>query len=158
MKQIWAPWRLEYILKDKEKGCIFCRKPEQNEDDKNYILYRGKTCYVMMNLYPYTGGHLMVSPYKHAADTTKLSQDELTELMTVTNKSIKALKKLMSPDGFNVGINIGKAGGAGIEEHLHVHIVPRWAADTNFMPVLSDTRVIPEGLTETYDKLKPLFE
>lgn len=158
MKQIWAPWRMEYILSEKEEGCIFCNKPKEDQDKKNYILHRGRTSFVMMNLYPYISGHLMIAPYRHTPDTTALSQDELTELMAITNKSIEVLKKAISPEGFNVGMNLGKVAGAGIEEHVHIHVVPRWAADTNFMPVFTDTRVIPEGLDETYEKLAPLFK
>lgn len=158
MKQIWAPWRMEYILSDKEEGCVFCNKPKENQDDKNYILYRGKTCFVMLNLYPYVCGHIMIVPYKHVPDTTQLSQDELLEVTALLNKSIVVLREAVSPEGFNVGVNIGKIAGAGVEEHVHLHLVPRWAADTNFMPMLSATHVVSESLDDTYQRLKPLFK
>ncbi len=154
MKRLWSPWRMEYIVSKKGEGCIFCDKVAENDDQANYILHRGKTCYVMLNLYPYNNGHLMVSPYRHVPSLEQLQEDELTEMMLLVNRSIQALRRAMRPDGFNIGVNIGKAAGAGIEEHVHIHIVPRWEADTNFMPVLSQTRVIPELLDDTYRKLK----
>ncbi|MBM4464466.1 MAG: HIT domain-containing protein [Chloroflexi bacterium] len=158
MERLWSPWRLEYILSEKGQGCIFCDKIADDDDQANYVLQRGETCYVMLNLYPYNNGHLMVSPYRHVPSLEQLEENELTEMMLLLNKSFKALRRAMHPDGFNVGINIGKAAGAGIEEHVHIHVVPRWKADTNFMPVLSQTRVIPELLDETYRRLKAAWE
>jgi ATP adenylyltransferase len=158
MERLWSPWRMEYIMSKKGERCIFCEKIAGTDDQTNYILHRGETCYVMLNLYPYNNGHLMVSPYRHVPSPEQLEEDELTEMMLLLNKSLKALRRAMHPDGFNVGINIGKAAGAGIEDHVHVHIVPRWKADTNFMPVFSQTRVIPELLDETYQKLKDAWE
>lgn len=158
MKRLWSPWRMKYIVSKKGEGCIFCDKVAENDDQANYILYRGKTCYVMLNLYPYNNGHLMVSPYRHVPSPEQLQEDELTEMMLLVNRSIRALRWAMHPDGFNIGVNIGKAAGAGIEEHVHIHIVPRWEGDTNFMPVLSQTRVIPELLDDTYCKLKAAWQ
>jgi len=158
MKRLWSPWRMEYIVSKKDEGCIFCDKIADNDDEANYILHRGETCYVMLNLYPYNNGHLMVSPYRHVPSPEQLVEEELTEMMLMVNLSLRALRRAMRPDGFNIGVNIGKAAGAGIEEHVHIHIVPRWEADTNFMPILSQTRIIPELLDETYRKLKAAWE
>jgi ATP adenylyltransferase len=149
---------MEYIMSKKGEGCIFCEKIADNDDESNYILHRGKKCYLMLNLYPYNNGHLMISPYQHVSSLEQLEEDVLTEMMLMVNRSLRALRRAMHPDGFNVGINIGKAAGAGIEKHIHIHIVPRWNADTNFMPVFSQTRVIPELLDETYQKLKDAWE
>lgn len=158
MKKLWAPWRIDYIRTPKEEGCIFCAKSQETNDRDNLVLYRGKDAFVLMNLYPYSNGHLMISPYSHTSETRDLHQDCNAEIMTLANSSMEILKKSMKAEGFNFGTNIGKAGGAGIEEHLHYHIVPRWAGDTNFMPVLGTTKVIVEELTETWDILKPLFD
>jgi ATP adenylyltransferase len=158
MKRLWSPWRLEYILSEKGERCIFCDKIAADDDQANYILCRGKKCYVMLNLYPYNNGHLMVIPYQHVPSPEQLNEDALTEMMLMVSKSLEALRRAMHPDGFNVGINIGKAAGAGIEGHVHIHIVPRWRADTNFMPVFSNTRVIPEFIDDTYRKLKAAWE
>ena len=158
MKRLWSPWRMEYILSKKGRECIFCDKIADNDDKSNYILHRGKKCYVMLNRYPYNNGHLMVIPYQHVPSPEQLEEDVLAEMMLMVNRSLEALRRAMHPDGFNVGINIGKAAGAGIEQHVHIHIVPRWNADTNFMPVFSHTRVIPELLDETYLKLKAAWE
>jgi len=158
MERLWSPWRMKYIVSKKGEGCIFCGKIAENDDQTSYVLHRGEKCYVMLNLYPYNNGHLMVSPYQHVPSLEQLEEDTLTEMMRMVNKSLKALRRAMRPDGFNIGVNIGKAAGAGIEQHVHIHIVPRWNADTNFMPVLSQTRVIPELLDETYRKLKAVWE
>ena len=157
MKQIWAPWRIEYILKGKPEGCILCDAPRQNNDALNYILYRGDKNFVIMNSYPYNPGHLMVAPYRHVANLEELTDDELHEHFEVVSRSIKVLREVFNPGGFNIGINMGKVAGAGIDEHLHTHIVPRWHGDTNFMPVISDVRVVAEALAETYEKLKGKF-
>jgi ATP adenylyltransferase len=158
MKRLWSPWRLEYILSEKGEGCIFCDKIADDDDQTNYILHRGEKCYVMLNLYPYNNGHLMIIPYRHVPSLEQLGEDILTEMMLMVNRGLEALRRAMEPDGFNVGVNIGKAAGAGIEEHVHIHIVPRWRADTNFMPIFSNTRVIPELLDDTYRKLKAAWE
>ena len=157
MKTIWAPWRIEYILGKKGPGCIFCDLPKEDRDRDNVILYRAEHCFVIMNRFPYTGGHLMVVPYFHTSSFEGLSVEVLTEMMTLTTLSVEILIEAMRPEGFNVGINIGQAAGAGIREHLHMHVVPRWVGDSSFMAVQDEVRVIPEHLLVTYDKLYPLF-
>lgn len=157
MKYLWAPWRMEYILKEKNEGCIFCEIPKENQDKENYVLYRGKFCFVILNTYPYNNGHIMIAPYAHIKNLEELNRDTINELMSLCQKSISVLKKKINPQGFNIGANIGKVGGAGILEHVHLHIVPRWQGDTNFMPVISDTKVMPQYLSETYDLLKAGF-
>jgi len=157
MEQIWAPWRIEYIEMEKPKGCILCNKPKENNDALNYILYRGDKNFVIMNTYPYNPGHLLIAPYRHIANLEELSDEELHEHWQIVNRSLKVLRQAFNPGGFNIGINLGRAAGAGIEEHVHTHIVPRWYADTNFMPVLANIRVLPQALAETYEKLKGKF-
>lgn len=158
MKTIWAPWRMEYILSEKDKDCLFCIKPAENRDRDNLILYRDKNVYVIMNKYPYNNGHLMVVPYFHTSSFDGLSGDVLFDIIRITKYSVDCLQNAFHPEGFNIGINIGSPAGAGIEEHIHVHIVPRWAGDTNFMTVVGETKVIPEHLLDTYDKLYPIFK
>jgi len=158
MNRLWAPWRIKYIRGDKPLGCILCDKPKQKKDKTNLILLKGKTGFVMMNLYPYNNGHLMVCPYKHTDTLEDLSNEVLKDLMKMVKQSLAALRKAFQPEGVNVGLNLGKAAGAGIEDHLHFHVVPRWEGDTNFMTVLSESRVIPEDLSETYRHLKPHFK
>ena len=158
MKQLWAPWRMEYIKSDKSDACIFCTLPRENEDEKNYILYRGKAAIIIMNIFPYNSAHLMVSPFRHIGCLTEQNSDETSELNRLTNTCIEILRKVINPEGFNVGYNIGKAAGAGYDEHIHCHIVPRWIGDTNFMPVLGETKVHPEHLKSTYSKLLPHFK
>ena len=157
MKHLWAPWRMDYIMLEKPAGCILCEKPAQNNDAANYILYRGNQNFVMMNAYPYNPGHLMIAPYRHVASLEELTGEELHEHIDIVSRSIRVLRQVFSPGGFNVGINMGKVAGAGITDHVHTHIVPRWQGDTNFMPVLADTRVIPQALAETYEKLQGEF-
>ncbi len=154
MKILWAPWRRKFVRKRKHKSCIFCYKIKSKNDKKNYVLYRGKYSFVMLNMYPYTNGHLMVAPYRHVKNLDELKKDELLELFELVSEMIKILYKTHNIDGCNVGINIGKAAGAGVEKHIHVHIVPRWFGDTNFLPIVADTKVIPESLNETYQVLK----
>jgi len=157
MKQIWAPWRMEYIRMEKPKGCVLCEKPGQDNDTKNHILYRGENNFVIMNIYPYNPGHLMIAPYRHVASLEELTDEELHEQFDIVSRSIKVLRQVFNPGGFNLGMNIGKVAGAGIEDHIHTHVVPRWQGDTNCMPVISDVRVLPEALDETYQKLKGKF-
>lgn len=149
---------MSYLDAPQQNSCIFCDKPKETNDKENFILYRGKLSFVMMNLYPYNNGHLMISPYKHIPSITKLESEDLIDLMSVTQKSTQILENIFNPGGFNIGMNIGKSGGAGFADHVHIHIVPRWNGDTNFMPVLSETKVMPEHLNSTYDKLLPLFK
>ncbi|HIE03138.1 MAG TPA: HIT domain-containing protein [Candidatus Latescibacteria bacterium] len=159
MRQLWAPWRIRYILEaDKVGGCIFCDKPKENEDKRNLILYRGRKCFVMMNKFPYNNGHLMVAPYRHTADLAGLSPEEREELMALAGMSVEILERVLSAQGFNIGMNLGRVAGAGIDQHLHLHVVPRWNGDTNFMPILGDVKVISEALEETYRKLRSGFE
>ena len=155
MKTMWAPWRMEYILSEKEDQCIFCEALTQKSD---LTLYRGNTTMVMMNKFPYINGHLLVSPLKHLATLDLLGKDQMGDLLMTVERSIDILKKVMNPDGFNVGLNLGRVAGAGVEEHLHFHIVPRWSGDTNALTVFADVRVIPEHIRATYNSLKPLFE
>jgi ATP adenylyltransferase len=157
MEQIWAPWRIEYIQMEKPERCILCDKPKQNTDATNYILYRGDKNFIIMNSYPYNPGHLMIVPYRHIASLEELTEEERGEHIEMVSRGIKLLRQVFNPDGFNIGINMGKAAGAGINDHIHTHIVPRWQGDTNFMPVISNIRVVPEALTETYKKLKDRF-
>jgi len=148
---------MEYILKEKSDGCILCEKPEQDNDEANHILYRGDQNYIIMNSYPYNPGHLMIVPYRHIVSLEEMTDAERREHFDIVSRSLKTLRKLLNAEGFNVGINIGKTAGAGIEGHIHTHIVPRWHGDTNFTAVIADTRVIPEALAETYHKLKGKF-
>jgi ATP adenylyltransferase len=160
MKKLWAPWRMTYISGIGGKGrkaCVFCAKPKENNDRKNLILFRGKKCFVVLNLFPYNNGHLMVVPYKHAADPDALDKNTSGELWDLVCLSRKALTRAFRPDGFNIGLNLGRTAGAGIDTHLHVHIVPRWNGDTNFMPVLGEAKVISQALSEAYDALAPAF-
>ncbi|MGI5917798.1 MAG: HIT family protein, partial [Anaerolineae bacterium] len=143
---------------DKPTGCIFCDKPKERQDTDNLILLRGEHCFIMLNRYPYNNGHLMVVPYEHVDMPGKLSAPALFELIQETNMCIEVLQESMNPEGFNVGMNLGAPAGAGIKDHVHMHIVPRWTGDTNFMPVLGDTRVIVEALERSYETLRPLFE
>lgn len=158
MERLWAPWRLSYIVADRVDGCIFCVFPGENEDKKNRILLRGKYSYVIMNAFPYSNCHLLIPPYRHIGDFSDLNDDECLEIMQLARTSCEVLKTICRPDGINIGWNIGTAAGAGIAEHVHMHIVPRWNGDTNFMPVLADVKVIPEALETTYDKLKIEFD
>jgi ATP adenylyltransferase len=157
MNVLWAPWRMEYILSEKEKECIFCTKPKEDKDRENLILYRDERVYVIMNKYPYNNGHLMVVPYFHTSFFDGLSEKELFDLIKITRFSVDCLKRAFNPEGFNIGVNIGQAAGAGIEEHLHIHVVPRWVGDSSFMTVLAEVKVIPEHILQTYDRLYPYF-
>lgn len=146
-----------YLQTPQKNSCIFCDKPKEPDDKDNYILYRGKSSFVIMNIYPYNNAHLMVSPYKHISSISKLEREDLIDLTLITQTSLQILENALNPGGFNVGINIGKTAGAGFADHVHIHIVPRWNSDTNFMPVLSETKVMPEHLNSTYEKLIPYF-
>lgn len=149
---------MEYILSIKQEGCIFCDKPAMDLDRENLLLYRGKTCCVLMNLYPYNNGHLMIAPYEHNHEMENLPVETLTEIMQVSQACIKILRIEFKAEGFNLGLNEGAIAGAGIAEHIHFHIVPRWAGDTNFMPVTGHAKVLVQGLQESYDVLKPYFD
>ena len=156
---LFAPWRIKYLERPRDGGgCIFCDKAAENSDEASLILFRGRECFVMMNAYPYAAGHLMVAPCRHTADFAGMSHSEREELVDLLARCTSVLKKAMNPEGFNVGLNLGRASGAGIADHLHWHVVPRWVGDTSFMPITGDTHIINEALAETYRKLKPLFE
>ncbi len=157
MEQIWAPWRIEYIEMEKPEGCIFCDKPKEGHDGLNYILHRGKKNFVMLNLYPYNPGHLLVAPYRHIASLEELTDEELLEHFQIVRRSVGVLKGVFNPGGFNIGINLGRVAGSGIDDHIHSHIVPRWQGDTNFMPALASTKIMPQALGETYKKLEGRF-
>jgi len=158
VRKIFASWRIELIERKKEKGCFFCKYIAEDDDEKNLILKRGNLSFVIMNAYPYSNGHLMVAPNAHKGSLDQLTDEEMLEIFKLVRDSVNALKKTISPDGFNIGVNLGsEVSGAGVPDHLHFHIVPRWKGDHNFMPVIADTRVIPEALDSTYRKLKPNF-
>jgi ATP adenylyltransferase len=154
VERLWAPWRMRYIENaDNCDGCIFCAKPAEEKDAENLIVVRGEHAFIMMNAFPYSNGHLMVSPYQHTATLNELSDSEMLDLMVLTRNGVNLLKEAFKPDGFNIGINMGRIAGAGIADHVHIHIVPRWSGDTNFMTVLGDVRVIPESLQVVYERL-----
>lgn len=157
MEHLHAPWRIEYILAPKTEAgeeSIFSRIAQSSNDEANLVITREKTCFALLNSYPYTGGHLMIVPYKQVPDFDDLTEGELADLLKLTRKCQNALRKVMNPHGFNIGVNLGKVAGAGIVEHLHIHVVPRWNGDTNFMPVLASTSVLPEALREVAEKLR----
>lgn len=158
MERLWAPWRAVYIGKSHGEACIFCEKLNSAGDEANYLLWRGERVFVLLNLYPYNNGHLLVAPKRHVGDIADLTAEEILELGETTRQMTGLLRKAFRPDGFNIGVNLGTIAGAGVPGHFHVHIVPRWAGDTNFMPVLGDVRVISEALEETYRKLKAALE
>jgi ATP adenylyltransferase len=155
METMWAPWRMEYILCDKQDGCVFCNALGKDDD---LTLYKGYDTMVMMNKFPYINGHLLVAPIKHLSTLDQLSRHEMGALLATVERSVDILKQQMRPDGFNVGLNLGKVAGAGVEEHLHFHIVPRWFGDTNALTVFAEVRVIPEHIKTTFEKLKPHFD
>jgi len=157
MKNIWAPWRKEFILSKKEENCFFCEAIKDNQDRKNLVLYRGKECFCILNKYPYNNGHLMIAPKMHKDDLSKLNNSEMLELLTLSRDVKNILAKKLKPEGFNLGINFGKVAGAGVEDHIHIHLVPRWKGDTNFMPVIAETKVISQSLEDLYLELKDYF-
>jgi len=158
MDHVWSPWRYAYITADEPKpgSCIFCDKPKEAaaSDDRNLIVHRGQHCFVILNAFPYTSGHVMVVPYEHTDELQKLSSPAATEMMALTQRLEGVLRSLYKPDGLNLGMNIGKAAGAGIAGHIHMHILPRWIADANFIAVIGETRVLPEALDVTYKRIK----
>jgi len=159
MDYLWSPWRFQYVSQGEQPaGCIFCQKVAEQRDEANWILHRGLHCYALLNLYPYSTGHLMVAPYAHVAALAGVSAEGLAEMMELARRSEHALEQVYRPDGLNLGMNLGKAAGAGVAGHVHLHILPRWFADSNFMTVVGETRVIPEDLSVTYSKLKPYFQ
>ena len=155
MEQLWAPWRLEYVQGGADAaGCIFCDKPAAGDDDASLIVWRGERAFVVLNLYPYANGHLMIAPYRHVAGPGDLDSAERAELWQLLDQGIAALAAAVAPHGFNAGLNLGRVAGAGMEQHIHLHLVPRWNGDTNFMPVLADVKVMPEHLGRTLEKVR----
>jgi ATP adenylyltransferase len=158
MDFIWSPWRYQYISKaDQPKGCVFCLLPQKEDDQDSYILYRGRFNYVVLNIFPYTSGHMMIIPFSHIALLSDIPKDVSDEMMDLTKQAQSAIAQEYRPDGFNLGMNLGRAAGAGVAEHLHMHIVPRWIGDANFTTVIGETRVLPESLVNTYERLKKYF-
>ena len=156
MERLWAPWRMEYIdsARDEEPGgCLFCEKPKEGDDEKALILARSEKSFAMLNKYPYNSGHLMVAPFRHVGELEDLEDEEALDMQKLLGRSIKALKEAMQPDGFNLGMNLGRVAGAGVPDHLHWHVVPRWNGDTNFMPTVSGTKILPEALDKTRIRL-----
>jgi ATP adenylyltransferase len=159
--RIWAPWRLAYVKdasKDAEEECIFCAASEGSDDEENLVVHRAERCFVLLNKFPYTNGHLMVAPYAHLATLPEVDTETVTELMGLAQKAMVGLEERYSPHGYNVGFNQGRIAGAGFEHHIHMHVVPRWGGDTNFMPVLADTRVMPQTLEQSYEALRGAFD
>lgn len=163
MDRLWTPWRFQYVsqpsssLSPDEEGCILCFLPQASSDSLSWILYRGRTCYVILNRYPYTNGHLMIVPFRHFPLLEDLDEEESLEMMLLARRAQSALRQAYNPEGFNLGMNLGSCAGAGIAGHLHLHLLPRWSGDSNFMTVIGETRVLPETLESTYHKLLPFF-
>lgn len=157
MKQLWAPWRIEYILGEKDGKCIFCSAPEKDVKE-SLLLFKGSVSLVMLNKYPYNSGHIMIAPVRHVASIEDLTTEEGFDIFRMVRHATSVLTRAFKPDGFNIGMNLGKAAGAGIDDHMHMHVVPRWNGDLNFMPVLGDVKVIPEHILSTHEKLLPYFE
>jgi ATP adenylyltransferase len=159
VERLWAPWRMEYIgsaREGKDEGCLFCEKPKEGDDEKALIVARTELSFAMLNRYPYNSGHLMVAPFRHVGELEEVKDDESLDMQQLLQRCIMALKEAMQPEGFNFGMNLGVVAGAGIPDHLHWHVVPRWTGDTNFMPVVGEAKVLPEWLDETYSKLRDL--
>ena len=160
-QRIWAPWRLAYVkdaAKDAEEECIFCAKPAEEDDATNLIVHRGRHAFVILNKFPYTNGHLMVAPYEHLSRLQDVGAETLAEVMALAQRGMDRLEDVYDPHGYNVGFNQGRVAGAGFEYHIHMHVVPRWGGDTNFMPVIADTRVMPQSLEESYEALRGGFD
>ena len=158
MDHLWSPWRYQYISKaDEPAGCIFCVKPEENRDEQNYLVHRGNHCFVLLNLYPYTSGHLMIAPYEHVATLEAAPEEAALEMIRLTRAAEAHLRRIYRAEGVNLGMNIGKCAGAGVAGHIHMHVLPRWTGDANFMSTIGETRVLPEDLEDTYRKLSQAF-
>ena len=159
-ERIWAPWRLDYVKeagKDPDEECIFCAKPAAGDDEESLIVHRGKSAFVILNKYPYTSGHLMVAPFEHVARLEEIAPDTVAEIMDLVQQSVRLLERTYEPQGYNIGVNQGRAAGAGVEHHIHFHVVPRWGGDTNFMSSVGESRVIPQALEDTYAALRGGF-
>ena len=154
MNKMWAPWRIKYVSKPKDKKCILCRAAKNKKLDKKlFVILRGKYSFSVLNIYPYNNGHFMVSPYRHVKNLEQLKKEEILDLYEVIKRTKRLTDKVLKPEGYNLGVNLGRVGGAGIDGHTHIHVVPRWQGDTNFMPVIHNTKVISQSLTDLYSKL-----
>ena len=158
MDLLWAPWRMGYISQDKEEGCFLCRKAGEEPDSKNLVVARWERCFALLNAFPYNNGHLLIAPYRHVGEWEELQEEEMLEMGKALQEVLAALKRALRPDGFNVGLNLGEIAGAGVPGHLHTHVVPRWQADTNFLPVLAATKVIPQHLEESWKVVREALE
>jgi ATP adenylyltransferase len=154
MENLWAPWRAEYIFRTEKNGCFLCQKPKEDKDEVNFILYRGHSNFIILNSFPYNPGHLLIAPYRHVGNPEAITDEEAKEHFALLKLCYRLLTEVSEPAGFNIGMNLGKVSGAGLDDHLHTHVVPRWQGDTNFMMVTSNTRVLSECLADTYKKLK----
>jgi ATP adenylyltransferase len=158
MDYLWTPWRYQYIASLKNpRRCVFCIETSGEYDERDFVVFRGKASFVILNIFPYTTGHLLVAPYAHTADFQECSPEESAEMLELVKRCQFALQQTYHPDGFNLGMNLGRCAGAGVEHHLHMHVVPRWIGDSNFMTVVGETRVLPESLETTFGKLRPYF-
>ncbi len=159
MNKIWAPWRIRYIHKPITKSCIFCLSSKSNlTDKKKFVIIREKLSFSILNTYPYNNGHFMVCPFRHIKNTDELNQEEAIDILNVLNQTKRLINKALKPAGYNIGINIGRVSGAGVDQHIHIHVVPRWNGDTNFMPVIHDTKIISQSLNDLYNKLIDVYE
>lgn len=159
MEYLWSPWRMEYIMSEKDEGqCTFCKEAAKPDGPENLVVYRGKRVFLILNRFPYTNGHIMVVPFEHCSSIEKLDSETMTEMMEMTSRSLGVLRSVYRPEGYNIGMNIGEAAGAGIADHVHIHVVPRWGGDTNFMSTLAGTRVLPEALEDTFERVKKAWK
>lgn len=160
MERLWAPWRMEFIRETDREGCFLCEalSADPAGDRENLLLRRGGLAFVMMNRYPYNTGHLLIAPCRHEGSFSRVTPEELSEIMRLAQRALRVVERSMRAEGFNIGLNLGRSSGAGLLDHLHLHVVPRWGGDTNFMPVLADTHVMPQALLELYDELKAAFD
>jgi len=158
LKRLWSPWRMEYIQSHKKHGCVFCDEAALQDGPENLIVHRSSRCFVILNRYPYISGHLMVAPFDHQSSIELLDAETRAEMMELSAIAIQVLRAVYNPQGFNLGVNIGEAAGAGVKDHVHLHVVPRWNGDTNFMSSLAGTRVLPETLEQTYERIKEGWE
>jgi len=159
MEYLWSPWRYKYVASsDSDGSCVFCRVQQQGSDPENLVIHRGSLNFAILNRFPYTSGHLMIVPYEHNASLASVAEPVTTEMMALTKTAQEALQAEYRPDGFNIGMNLGRSAGAGVADHIHLHVVPRWAGDANFVSIVGETRVLPEDLATTYDRLKKYFE
>ncbi len=158
MDHIWAPWRIDYVVSEKPDKCVLCEKRDSDDDQANYVLYRGRHNFVLLNTFPYNSGHVMVVPYRHVSNLTDLSVEEVSELMKIAQGCVAGLAEGLHTEGANLGMNIGRAAGAGIDDHIHLHIVPRWSGDTNYMTAVANMRVVPQLLEKSAEQLRPLIQ